>query len=82
MIETGSPLGERTAQEEHGMKRYGQRINTVNPGVSLIKAAPAELSLAGNNCQDSIGKCRTIRGMLTTINSKISGAAISVSRKK
>jgi flagellar biosynthesis/type III secretory pathway protein FliH len=44
--------------------------------------AQAELSLAGNNYQDSIDKSRTARGMLTVIDGKISGAAISVSRKK
>ncbi|MDR3148252.1 MAG: DUF4398 domain-containing protein [Treponema sp.] len=42
----------------------------------------AELSLAGNNYQDSIDKSRTARGMLSVIDSTISGAAISVSRKK
>jgi hypothetical protein len=44
--------------------------------------AQAEASLAGNNYQDSADKSRTARGMLSIIDSKISGAAISVSRKK
>ncbi|MDR2178536.1 MAG: DUF4398 domain-containing protein [Treponema sp.] len=45
-------------------------------------AAQAELSLAGENYQDSIGKSRTARGMLSDINSEISGAVISGSRKE
>ncbi|MDR0670416.1 MAG: DUF4398 domain-containing protein [Treponema sp.] len=44
--------------------------------------AQAEVSLAGNNYQDSMDKSRTARGMLSVIDGKISGAAISVSRKK
>jgi hypothetical protein len=44
--------------------------------------AQAEVSLAGNEYQDSMDKSRTARGMLSAIDGKISGAAISVSRKK
>jgi hypothetical protein len=44
--------------------------------------AQAELSLAGNNYQDSIEKCRTVRGILSGIDTRIAGAATSVSRKK
>jgi hypothetical protein len=42
----------------------------------------AELSLAENNYPDSVDKSRTARGMLSSIDGKISGAATSVSRKK
>jgi hypothetical protein len=44
--------------------------------------AQAEVSLAGNDFQDSMDKSRSARGMLSAIDGKISGAAISVSRKK
>jgi hypothetical protein len=44
--------------------------------------AQAELSLAGNNYQDSIEKSRTARGILSGIDTRIAGAATSVSRKK
>jgi hypothetical protein len=44
--------------------------------------AQAEVSLAGNNYQDSIDKSRTARGILSGIDSRIAGATISVSRKK
>jgi hypothetical protein len=42
----------------------------------------AEVSLAGNKYQDSMEKSRTARGILGDISSRISGAAVAVSRKK
>ncbi|MDR1636917.1 MAG: hypothetical protein LBR93_06230 [Treponema sp.] len=42
----------------------------------------AEVSLAGNKYQDSMEKSRAARGILGDISSKISGAAVAVSRKK
>ncbi|MDR1972307.1 MAG: DUF4398 domain-containing protein [Treponema sp.] len=44
--------------------------------------AQAEVSLAGNNYQDSLDKSRTARGILTGIDTRIAGAAVLVSRKK
>jgi flagellar biosynthesis/type III secretory pathway protein FliH len=44
--------------------------------------AQAELSLAGNNYQDSIDKSRTARGILSGIDGRVAGAAVAVSRKK
>jgi copper chaperone CopZ len=44
--------------------------------------AQAEVSLAGSNYQDSIDKSRTARGILSGIDTRVAGAAISVSRKK
>jgi hypothetical protein len=45
-------------------------------------AAQAEVSLAGNNYQDSIEKSRSARGVLSGIDAKLAGAVTSVSRKK
>jgi hypothetical protein len=42
----------------------------------------AEVSLAGNRYQDSMEKSQTARGILGDISSRITGAAITVSRKK
>jgi hypothetical protein len=47
-----------------------------------ITTSQAEQSLAGARYQDALDKGRTARGLLSDINGKISGAAISVSRKK
>jgi hypothetical protein len=44
--------------------------------------AQAELSLAGENYQDSIDNSRTARGVLSGIDTRITGAAVLVSRKK
>jgi flagellar biosynthesis/type III secretory pathway protein FliH len=44
--------------------------------------AQAELSLAGNNYQDSIEKSRTARGILSGIDTRLAGAVTAVSRKK
>ena len=44
--------------------------------------AQAELSLAGNQYQDSVEKSRTARGILSGIDAKLAGAVTSVSRKK
>jgi hypothetical protein len=45
-------------------------------------AAQAEVSLAGNDSQDSIEKSRTARAILSGIDTRVAGAAVSVSRKK
>jgi hypothetical protein len=45
-------------------------------------AAQAEVSLAGNNYQDSIDKSRATRSILSGIDSRIAGATVAVSRKK
>jgi hypothetical protein len=42
----------------------------------------AEVSLAGNDFQESMEKSRTARGILGDISTEISGAAIASSRKK
>jgi hypothetical protein len=44
--------------------------------------AQAEVSLAGNNYQDSIEKSRVARGVLSGIDTRLAGAVTSVSRKK
>jgi hypothetical protein len=44
--------------------------------------AQAEVSLSGSAYQDSIDKSRTARGILGGINNKVTGATVSVSRKK
>jgi hypothetical protein len=45
-------------------------------------AAQAEVSLAGNEYQNSIEKSRTARGILSGIDAELAGAVTSVSRKK
>jgi vacuolar-type H+-ATPase subunit I/STV1 len=44
--------------------------------------AQAEVSMAGNNYQDSADKSRAARGILSGVNTRIAGAAAGVSRKK
>jgi hypothetical protein len=91
--EASSLLGQvKTSLEETGrsldkareVKNIDLDFNTLDRDYDSAQrtTAQAELSLAGNNYQDSIEKSRTARGILSGIDTRIAGAATSASRKK
>jgi vacuolar-type H+-ATPase subunit I/STV1 len=91
--EASALLGQvKTALEETGksldkardVRNIDLDFNTLDRDYDSARrtAAQAEVSLAGNNYQDSIEKSRTARGILSGIDTRIAGAATLVSRKK
>jgi hypothetical protein len=66
------------------VKNAGLNFNALDQDYDSARrsAAQAELSLAGNDYQDSIEKSRTAKDILSGINTTLSGAVTSVSRKK
>jgi hypothetical protein len=79
LTETGTSL-----ENAKGVKNIDLDFQSLDQDYDSAQrtTAQAEVSLAGNNYQDSIDKSRTARGILSVINTKVSGAAVSVSRKK
>jgi vacuolar-type H+-ATPase subunit I/STV1 len=77
--ETGKSL-----ENAKGVKNIVLDFPTLDQDLDSARrtTAQAEVSLAGNNYQDSIDKSRTARGILSGIDTRVAGAAISVSRKK
>ncbi|MDR3173972.1 MAG: DUF4398 domain-containing protein [Treponema sp.] len=91
--EASALLGQvKTALEETGkslenakeVRNTGLDFNALDQDYDSAQSntAQAEVSLAGNNYQDSIEKSRTARGILSGIDTKLGGAVTSVSRKK
>jgi hypothetical protein len=77
--ETGHSIGNAKAVENIDLD-----FNQVDGDFDTARrtADQAEVSLAGNNYQDSMEKSRTARGILGDISARIAGAAITVSKKK
>jgi vacuolar-type H+-ATPase subunit I/STV1 len=77
--ETGKSL-----ENAKGVQNIDLDFQTLDQDLDSARrtTAQAEVSLAGNNYQDSIDKSRTARGILSGIDTKVAGATISVSRKK
>jgi vacuolar-type H+-ATPase subunit I/STV1 len=83
-VKTGLEETGKSLDKAKNVKNIGLEFNTLAQEYdgARLTAAQAEASLAGENYQDSIEKSRTARGILSGIDARIAGAAVSVSRKK